>query len=116
MDIANKLENNLIAEKSDLAEQLSKLHDEYNTISKTEKLLRKENTTLESHIRTLQGNINELKSTSEQSALTEKKNSSSQLKKVIIIILILMLKTNFYSIGAKGFRKCYKIGKKHKKR
>jgi len=109
------LENNLIAEKSDLAEQLSKVHDEYNTISKTEKLLRKENITLESQIRTLQGNINELKSTSEQSVLTEKKNSSSQLKKVIIII-ILMLKTNFYSIGAKGFRKCYKIRKKHKKR
>ena len=109
------MENNLIAEKSDLAEQLSKVHDEYNTISKTEKLLRKENITLESQIRTLQGNINELKSTSEQSVLTEKKNSSSQLKKVIIII-ILMLKTNFYSIGAKGFRKCYKIRKKHKKR
>lgn len=82
MDIANELEIDIVAEKSDLNEQLLKLQDELNTISKTEKILRKENINLGSQIKTLQSNINDLKTTSEQSVLTEKKSSSLQLKKV----------------------------------
>lgn len=76
------MEIDIVAEKSDLNEQLLKLQDELNTISKTEKILRKENINLGSQIKTLQSNINDLKTASEQSVLTEKKSSSLQLKKV----------------------------------